>query len=95
MQTVSRTQDIERAERKYFDAFHYVQVAAADPRASLTDKKDCLGYLSRAFDQWAKLIQQQHRKQYNTAPPIAEVRDRLKEYVTDALNARNLIQEGP
>jgi len=97
MQTVTRTFDIRNAEAKYYDALHYVQVAASDPNASIADRKECLGYCDRAFAAWAKQIQLQHRRQHGYMPPIQEVRVALSEHVADVLNTRNSLsvrQEG-
>lgn len=94
MQPIQHTQRIKDLEKAYWDAHHYMQVCAADPAAKLSDRRECLAYVKRAYDNLANAIWTQHRRQHGVTAPIADIRAALKDWITDNLNARNLMQEG-
>jgi len=88
MQSVTRTHDMDEAEAAYWDAVHYLQVAIADPHASIADKKECVDATAHALTAWAKAIQKAHAQQHAFKPSLTDVRRDLIEHIIDVQNGR-------
>lgn len=89
MKKIQHTQRIKDLEIAYWNAHHYMQVCAADPSATLKDRRECLDDVKSAYESLARAIWTQHRKQHGTAASMAEIKAALKEWITDNLNARH------
>lgn len=89
MKRIQHTERIKALEVKYWNAHHYMQVCAADPTATIADRRECLADVKSAYEELARAIWTQHRKQHGETAPMVAIRAALKEWVTDNLNARH------
>ena len=74
-------------ERAYFSAWHYLQMAHADPAATLTDLRDCLAHLTGAHDAWLREYRRLLRAN-GLRIPAATSQQQLNDYIASIMNAR-------
>ncbi len=93
MKTIKRTEPIVRAERIYWDAYHYLQVCMADTHATLSDRRECLAEVKDAFDALVKLITKQYYAQHRVKLTKKHAEHLVSEMIADAIRMPANAQE--
>lgn len=93
MKKIKRTEPIVKAERTYWNCYHYLQVCIADKDATLTDRRDCLWEVDRAFADLVKLITKQFYAQHRVKLTKRQAEQFVSDMVADAIRLPATAQE--
>lgn len=90
---ITETAELKELQKDYWHAYHYWQVAKADPNATWRDLADTALECKMAFENLTAGIMKQHRKQHGRAPAKAIIVQMLNEWVSDEINRIYRVQK--